>query len=202
MNLFPSGFIIHWICLLRARNRRYAELQRLLASSHPHFSMAAMKEREPLLHHQLVGRFSSSSSSSAPLLPLLPYLVARFLTPEERQAEAAVDMTNCSLTNIILDHMDINKERDDKKRMEEEEAAEEFDTDGEEVEEDDKEVAKTEGGREFLRQEFVNAAYQVAANIPIIITAIIPISITAIIPISITAIIIIMVITAIKYLDS
>ena len=69
-------------------------------------------------------------------------------------------MSNCSLSNIILDHMDLNKERDDKKKAAEEEAEEEFDTDEEEAE-DDKAVARMKGGRDFLKQEFINAAYQV-----------------------------------------
>jgi hypothetical protein len=87
----------------------------------------------------------------------------RFKTAEEKSADAtaAVDMTNCSLTNIILEHMDLNKERDSKKLQEREEAEEEFDTDDEAEAEDDKDVAKLTGGREFLKQEFINAAYQV-----------------------------------------
>ena len=95
------------------------------------------------------------------------------MTAEEKAADEAVDMTNCSLSKIILEHMDINKERDDRKREEKEEQEEEFDTDEEvgicifvlyifpfKVEEDDKSVARLEGGKEFLKQEFVNAAYQ------------------------------------------
>merc|ERR1712192_75627 len=73
------------------------------------------------------------------------------MTAEEKAADEAVDMTNCSLSKIILEQMDINKERDDRKREEKEE---------QEVEEDDKSVARLEGGKEFLKQEFVNAAYQ------------------------------------------
>jgi len=122
----------------RVKNRRYAMLQRMLQSSDSHFSETAMRERNPLLYEQLVGRFK---------------------TTEEKATDEAVDMTNCSLTNIILEHMDLNKERDDKKRMEKEEAEEEFDTDDEDTEED-KDVAKLEGGREFLKQEFINASYQ------------------------------------------
>merc|ERR1719507_1042631 len=122
----------------RVKNRRYAMLQRMLAASDPHFSEAAMRERNPLLDQQLVGKF---------------------MTAEEKAADEAVDMTNCSLSKIILEHMDINKERDDRKREEKEEQDEEFDTE-EEVEEDDKSVARLEGGKEFLKQEFVNAAYQ------------------------------------------
>ena len=71
-------------------------------------------------------------------------------------------MSNCSLSNIILEHMDLNKERDDKKKATEEEAEEEFDIDEGEAE-DDKAVARMEGGRDFLKQEFINAAYQVIA---------------------------------------
>ena len=53
------------------------------------------------------------------------------MTAEEKAADEAVDMTNCSLSKIILEHMDINKERDDRKREEKEEQDEEFDTDEE-----------------------------------------------------------------------
>ena len=53
------------------------------------------------------------------------------MTAEEKAADEAVDMTNCSLSKIILEHMDINKERDDRKREEKEEQEEEFDTDEE-----------------------------------------------------------------------
>jgi len=118
----------------RVKNRRYAMLQRMIQSSDSHFSEAAMRERNPLLYEQLVGRFR---------------------TEEEKASDNAVDMTNCSLSNMILEHMDINKERDDKKRMEDEEAEEEFDTDDEDTSDD-----KLEGGREFLKQEFINASYQ------------------------------------------
>merc|ERR1719350_1497216 len=122
----------------RVKNRRYAMLQRMLAASHPHFSESAMRERNPLLYQQLVGKF---------------------MTAEEKAADEAVDMTNCSLSKIILEHMDINKERDDRKREEKEEQEEEFDSE-EEADGDDKNVARLEGGKEFLKQEFVNAAYQ------------------------------------------
>ena len=53
------------------------------------------------------------------------------MTAEEKAADEAVDMTNCSLSKIILEHMDINKERDDRKKEEKEEQEEEFDTDDE-----------------------------------------------------------------------
>jgi len=122
----------------RVKNRRYAMLQRMLASSDTHFSESAMRERNPLLYQQLVGKF---------------------MTAEEKAADEAVDMTNCSLSKIILEHMDINKERDDRKREEKEEQEEEFDSE-EEADGDDKNVARLEGGKEFLKQEFVNAAYQ------------------------------------------
>merc|ERR1719400_2461837 len=122
----------------RVKNRRYAMLQRMLAASDTHFSESAMRERNPLLYQQLVGKF---------------------MTAEEKAADEAVDMTNCSLSKIILEHMDINKERDDINREEKEEQEEEFDSD-EEADGDDKNVARLEGGKEFLKQEFVNAAYQ------------------------------------------
>ena len=69
-------------------------------------------------------------------------------------------MTNCSLTQIILNHMDINKERDDTKRMKQEENEEEFDTDDEDNEDEDEGLGKVDGGRDFLRKQFVKSSYQ------------------------------------------
>jgi len=126
----------------RVKNRRYAAMQKMLGNNDDHFSEAAMKARNPLLHEQLVGRF---------------------LTEEEREEEIRPDMTNCSLSTIILDHMDLNTERDTKKRLKDEEEEEEFDTDDEESGEDvDEEegIGRQEGGREFLKQQFVKAAYK------------------------------------------
>ena len=114
----------------------------MLEASDEYFSNEAMKARNPLLHEQMVGRF---------------------LTEEEKEEEARPDMTNCSLSKIILDHMDLNKERDDKKRMKEAEDEEEFDTDDDdESEEDDGDEAlgRQDGGREFLKQQFVKTVYQ------------------------------------------
>ena len=104
-----------------------------------------MKARNPLLYDQLIGKF---------------------LTKEEKEDAARPDMTNCSLTNIILEHMDLNKERDDHKRMKADEEEEEFDTDDDDDDEDtnsaedNEQIAKQEGGREFLRQQFVKSSYQ------------------------------------------
>ena len=126
----------------KVKNRRYAALRNMLETNDEYFSSEAMKARYPLLHEQLVGRF---------------------LTEEEREEEARPDMTNCSLSKIILDHMDLNKERDDKKRMKEAEDEEEFDTDDDdESEEDDGDEAlgRQDGGREFLKQQFVKTVYQ------------------------------------------
>ena len=103
-----------------------------------------MKARNPLLYDQLIGKF---------------------LTKEEKEDAARPDMTNCSLTNIILEHMDLNKERDDHKRMKADEEEEEFDTDDEDEDEDtnsaevNEQIAKQEGGREFLRQQFEKSSY-------------------------------------------
>merc|ERR1711997_705247 len=107
----------------------------MLESNDEYFSNEAMKARNPLLHEQMVGRF---------------------LTEEEREEEARPDMTNCSLSKIILDHMDLNKERDDKKRMKEAEEEEEFDTD----DDGDEGLGRQDGGREFLKQQFVKTVYQ------------------------------------------
>jgi len=123
------------------KNRRYSALRNMLESNDDYFSNEAMKARHPLLHEQMVGRF---------------------LSEEEREEEARPDMTNCSLSKIILDHMDLNKERDDRKRMKEAEEEEEFDTDDDESEEEpgDESLGRQDGGRDFLRQQFVKSVYQ------------------------------------------
>merc|ERR1712096_326641 len=127
----------------KVKNRRYAAMQKMLNGNDDHFSETAMKARNPLLHEQLVGRF---------------------MTEEEKEEKERPDMSNCSLTNIILEHMDLNKERDDKKRLkeEEDEDEEEFDTDEDESDdvEEEEGLGRQEGGREFLKQQFVKAAYQ------------------------------------------
>ena len=127
----------------KVKNRRYAALRKMLENNDEYFDETAMKSRNPLLYDQLIGRF---------------------LTKEEKEEAARPDMTNCSLTNIILEHMDLNKERDTHKMMKENEEEEEFDTDEEDEEtnstEDNEEVAKQEGGRDFLRQQFVKSSYQ------------------------------------------
>ena len=125
----------------KVKNRRYAALKTMIENNDDYFSESAMKARNPLLHEQLVGRF---------------------MTEEEKELEARPDMTNCSLTQIILEHMDLNKERDDKKKMKEEEDIEEFDTDEEETEDDNEEegLGRIDGGRDFLKQQFVKSAYQ------------------------------------------
>ena len=121
------------------KNRRYSALRNMLENHDEYFSQEAMKARNPLLHEQMVGRF---------------------LTQEEREEEERPDMTNCSLSKIILDHMDLNKERDDRKRMKEVEEEEEFDTDDEDDESEDEGLGRQDGGKEFLKQQFVKTVYQ------------------------------------------
>lgn len=125
----------------KVKNRRYTAMQKMLQENDEHFSEAAMKARNPLLHEQLVGRF---------------------ITEEEREEQNRPDMSNCSLTNIILEHIDLNNERDEKKRLKEVEDEEEFDTDEENEcdNEEEEGLGRQEGGREFLKQQFVKAAYQ------------------------------------------
>jgi hypothetical protein len=106
------------------------------------FSEAVMKARNPLLHEQLVGNF---------------------MTKEGKEELDRPDMSNCSLTNITLEHMDLNKERDEKKRLKDVEDEEEFDTEDEsegDGEGEAEDLGGQEGGREFLKQQFVKAAYQ------------------------------------------
>ena len=125
------------------KNRRCAALKKML-NNDDYFGETAMKARNPLLYDQLIGKF---------------------LTKEEKEDAARPDMTNCSLTNIILENVDLNKERDDQKMMADEEE-EEFDTDDEDEDEDtnsaevNEQIAKQEGGREFLRQQFEKSSYQ------------------------------------------
>ena len=127
----------------KVKNRRYAALKKMLDNNDDYFGETEMKARNPLLYDQLIGTF---------------------LTREEKEDAARPDMTNCSLTNIILEHMDLNKERDTHKKMKADEDEEEFDTDEEDEEnnsaEDNAEIAKQEGGRAFLRQQFVKSSYQ------------------------------------------
>jgi len=124
----------------KVKNRRYAALKKMIQANDEHFSETAMKARNPLLHEQLVGKF---------------------MTEEEKEEQERPDMSNCSLTSIILEHMDLNKERDEKKRLKEVEEEEEFDTDEEDNSDEEEEgLGRIEGGREFLKQQFVKAAYQ------------------------------------------
>ncbi len=73
----------------------------MLRSGDDYFSEESMRRREPLLYERMVGRN---------------------LTEEERRATSSsggggggLGTSDCSLTNIILEHIDINRERDLKK---------------------------------------------------------------------------------------
>jgi len=124
------------------KNRRFAAMQKMLSENDDHFSENSMKARNPLLHEQLIGKF---------------------MTNEEKEEAVRPDMTDCSLSNIILEHMDLNAERDEKKRLEEEENEEEFDTEDEDEsaeENEEEDLGRHEEGRDFLKKQFVKAAYQ------------------------------------------
>jgi hypothetical protein len=102
-----------------------------------------MKRRNPLLHEQLIGRF---------------------LSDQDKMEAERPDMSNCSLANIIMDHIDITAERELKQRLQGQEVEEEFDTDSDEEED---EMSAAAGGnsagivdQDLLRREFVRAAYQ------------------------------------------
>merc|ERR1712079_126588 len=112
-----------FIKLNKVKNRRYAALRKMIENNDEYFSETAMKARNPLLYEQLVGRF---------------------LTEEEKEEANRPDMSNCSLTQIILEHMDLNKERDMKKIIKDEEEG----------------LGRVEGGRDFLRKQFVKSSYQ------------------------------------------
>jgi len=128
----------------KVKNRRYLAMKKMLDSSAEHFTQEAMKQRNPLLYEQLIGKFK---------------------TEEEKQADDAPDMTDCSLSNIILKHIDITNERDTKKKMEEveddqiEEVESDDESDDEEDIMDESELAKEDEGRNILKKEFLKAAY-------------------------------------------
>ena len=104
-----------------------------------------MKRRNPLLHEQLIGRF---------------------LSDQDKMEAERPDMSNCSLANIIMDHIDITAERELKQRLQGQEVEEEFDTDSDEDEEELSGSAAAGGNsagiadQDLLRREFVRAAYQ------------------------------------------
>jgi len=127
----------------RVKNRRFQAMQKMISAGDEHFSEDSMRQRNPLLYDQLVGQF---------------------LTAEEKSLADRPDMTNCSLANIIMEHMDIDRERNLKKRLEGNEE-EEFDTDSE-----DEELQLTanhnppatldDDEKSALKREFVQASYQ------------------------------------------
>jgi len=127
----------------RVKNRRFQAMQKMISAGDEHFSEESMRQRNPLLYGQLIGQF---------------------LTDEERSVADRPDMTNCSLANIIMEHMDIDRERNLKKRLQGNEE-EEFDTDSE-----DEDLQLTvspnptgsldEGEKNALKREFVQASYQ------------------------------------------
>jgi len=127
----------------RVKNRRFQAMQKMISAGDEHFSEESMRQRNPLLYGQLIGQF---------------------LTDEERSLADRPDMTNCSLANIIMEHMDIDRERNLKKRLQGNEE-EEFDTDSE-----DEDLQLTvspnptgsldDGEKNALKREFVQASYQ------------------------------------------
>jgi len=127
----------------RVKNRRFQAMQKRISAGDEHFSEESMRQRNPLLYGQLIGQF---------------------LTDEERSVADRPDMTNCSLANIIMEHMDIDRERNLKKRLQGNEE-EEFDTDSE-----DEDLQLTvspnptgsldDGEKNALKREFVQASYQ------------------------------------------
>jgi len=129
----------------KIRNRRFKALQKMISEGDDHFSEECMRQRNPLLYDQLIKQYQ---------------------TQEEKMEQERADMTNCSLSKIILEHMDLNRERDLKKRL----AAvdeEEFDTDSEDESEGIKPAVPAHTPSTLtlqekldLRREFVDAAYQ------------------------------------------
>eukprot|EP00088_Acartia_fossae_P040887 TRINITY_DN4262_c0_g1_i4.p1 TRINITY_DN4262_c0_g1~~TRINITY_DN4262_c0_g1_i4.p1 ORF type:complete len:332 (-),score=92.83 TRINITY_DN4262_c0_g1_i4:81-1076(-) len=129
----------------KIKNRRFNALQKMINEGHDHFSEESMRMRNPLLYDQLIRQYQ---------------------TEEERMEQERPDMTNCSLSNIIMDHMDLNRQREIKKRLEAVDE-EEFDSESEDEEEKDRGGGVVTDGQAVsdqdklvFRREFVNAAYQ------------------------------------------
>jgi len=127
----------------RVKNRRFQAMQKMISAGDEHFSEESMRQRNPLLYEQLIGQF---------------------LTDEERSLADRPDMTNCSLANIIMEHMDIDRERNLKKRLQGNEE-EEFDTDSEDEDlqltvSPDPTGSLDDGEKNALKREFVQASYQ------------------------------------------
>jgi len=128
----------------KIRNRRFNALQKMIREGDEHFNEESMRMRNPLLYDQLIRKYQ---------------------TQEERSEQERPDMTNCSLSNIIIDHMDLNRERELKKRLQAVDD-EEFDTESEDESDSkepsvDSQVTGISGDeKNALRKEFVNAAYQ------------------------------------------
>ena len=124
----------------RVRNRRYAALRNMIQAQDEYFSEEAMKARNPLLYQDLIGRH---------------------LTDQEKAVQDKINRSNCALSTIILDHMDLNAERERKKEQEAQQQ-EEFDSDEEEEEEEEEESGPVENEEEKrrLKDEFVRAMHQ------------------------------------------
>lgn len=127
----------------RVKNRRFQAMQKMISAGDEHFSEESMRQRNPLLYGQLIGQF---------------------LTDEERSVADRPDMTNCSLANIIMEHMDIDRERNLKRRLQGNEE-EEFDTDSEDEDlqltvSPDPTGSLDDGEKNALKREFVQASYQ------------------------------------------
>jgi len=129
---------------LKVKNRRFQAMQNMIKDGDDHFSEENMRQRNPLLYHQLIGEH---------------------MTEEEKAVAERPDMTNCSLTNIIIEHMDLNRERELKKRLKGVEDEEEFDSDSEDEGPTPQATpintyVNTEEDKESMRREFVQAAYR------------------------------------------
>lgn len=133
----------------RVRNRRYQALKNMIENQDEYFGEEAMKARNPMLYEELIGRH---------------------LTETEKAVQDKINRSNCALSTIILDHMDLNAERERKKNQERQELIEEFDEEDEsdesvekekEEEEDrDFQPSANEDEKQLLKDEFVRAMHQ------------------------------------------
>ena len=124
----------------KTKNRRFKAAQQMIQQNDDYFSEMEMKSRDPLLYERMIGQY---------------------MTQEEKYEQDRDNRSNCSLTKIILDHMDLNRERELKRLQE---AAEpEIDEEVEGVSNErsanpDDEITDEE--REVLKDDFRQAMIQ------------------------------------------
>lgn len=122
----------------RRRNRRYRWMQSMLKQNHDYFATETMRQRNPLLFEQICGSDLSLT-------------------------ERSQDRSDCRLSSIILDHLDLDRAREKRRFQAQSQPEEEFDSENDEEESlgdtrvstQEKERLRTEF-RELMCQQFLN----------------------------------------------